>query len=194
MNDYTASVVRLQDAYGAMQIARKIKAEEVKARYARIIREETKRAQEAVEIEFARELAQENARGLPGSVIREQVLRTQDWGRWKKWRDLAEIEPDRVTTGKAREARNTYWEWSDSFQTMTVFATPNGPLPEHVVYTVTPETLTHEITGKLRIPSVVNDEWVESRAWKLWGNRTTYTDAIMSEIQARIDAGDVTWK
>lgn len=119
MNDYTAAVIRLENAYSSMQIARKRVADEVKAEFQRAIRDEISRRQYEIEHDFAKALRLETERGLPGAVIRAEVLRTQDWGRWKKWRDMADIEPERVTRSNAREenrlASLTYrWDEADT--------------------------------------------------------------------------------
>lgn len=102
MSDYTAEVIRLEGLYEGMQIAKKRIADEIRSRHRVAIRHEIEEAQRGIEYEFARELATSHASGLPGQVIRSNVLRTQDWGRWKKWRELAEIQPERVTVANAK--------------------------------------------------------------------------------------------
>lgn len=102
MKDYTAEAIHLENLYEAMQIAKKRIADEIRARHRVTIRREIEEAQRDLEYTFAQELAKSHANGLPGQVIRTNVLRTQDWGRWKKWRDLAQIKPERVTASNAR--------------------------------------------------------------------------------------------
>jgi hypothetical protein len=113
MTDYTAAVIRLESAYETMQLARKRVADEIKARHRIEQRKEIDAAIRDVEIEFANLIAREAENGLPGNVIREEVLHTQDWGRWKKWRDLAGMEPDRVTRQNAKVERERRYEFNE---------------------------------------------------------------------------------
>lgn len=105
MEDYTAAVIRLETAYLSMQEARRRIAGEVRTNYKIAMRKEIEAKQKSAEIEFARQLAIEAAAGLPGNIIRRDVLHTGDWARWVKWRDLAGIDPDRVTADNAKKAR-----------------------------------------------------------------------------------------
>lgn len=121
MNDYTAAVIRLETAYESMKLARKRVTDEIKARHRVQARKEAEAAVLSLEVEFAHALAVEHAAGLPGNVIREEVFHTQDWSRWKKWRDLAEIEPERITVANARvgakekaEQSKKKYEWIDN--------------------------------------------------------------------------------
>lgn len=137
MQDYTAEVIRLEAAYTTMQIARKRVSDEVKAEFRSRIRAEVERRQEEVEAEFARLLKEASERGLPGSVIRAEVLRTQDWGRWKKWRDKGEILPERVVIANAREEKkraNLVFEWIENV--LHVYKNPatGENLPGTLVY------------------------------------------------------------
>lgn len=103
MTDYTSEISRLQRARIEMQSAKKLAEIEVKEKYAVKIRDEIKRRTAEAELEFAHELADAHARGVPQSLIRSEVLRTNVWSRWTYWRDLAEIEPDRVISVNRRE-------------------------------------------------------------------------------------------
>lgn len=138
MKDYTAAVIRLENSYQSMQLARKRVADEVKMEYRALMRDEIARRQKAAEAQFARDLATEHAGGMPGNVIREHVLHTQDWSRWKKWRDLAGIDPDRVTVQDAKRAaqlENATFLWSEDYAILTVKRNSLGHvLPEPVTY------------------------------------------------------------
>jgi hypothetical protein len=120
VSDYTAAVIRLETAYESMKLARKRVTDEIKAKHRIQARKEAEAAVLSLEVEFAHALAVEHAAGLPGNVIREEVFHTQDWSRWKKWRDLAEIEPERITVANARvsakektEQSKKKYEWID---------------------------------------------------------------------------------
>ncbi len=104
MPDFTQYVIELVEAKSRMRIAKKVIAEQVRAEYeGRILREISERTA-SIEADFALRLKMASAAGVPGGVIRKNVLKTNDWERWTKWRDLAEIEPERVTIENARKA------------------------------------------------------------------------------------------
>lgn len=105
MTDITSLVIEGQDARGRMQEAkRRIKAE-VERKYRAIITREIADATVEAEVEFARLLRSLADRGVPQAVLRREVLRTNDWSTWVKWRDLAEIEPERVSARAAKTAK-----------------------------------------------------------------------------------------
>lgn len=103
--DYTAEIVALQAARTALQVSEKTIAAEVKARYRDIARKEIETRIADNKIDFARKLKVAHEAGVPSSLLRSDVLRTNSWDRWIYWRDLAEIEPDRVTVGNAKAAK-----------------------------------------------------------------------------------------
>lgn len=117
--DITTRVLALQDAKMRMELARKqIRMEvehEYKQRAQKIIEDRVKDA----ELEFAHEIKRANDEGVPQAVIRKDVLRTNAWDRWTYWRDLAEIEPDRIrvqnrAAEKQKQSGDYYWEQEDS--------------------------------------------------------------------------------
>lgn len=185
--DYTAAVIRLEEAYWAMKVARKRVADEVKADFQRVIREEIARRQKEIEIDFAKRLKEEADRGLPGGIIRSEVLRTQDWGRWKKWRDLAEIEPDRVALQKAKKeaARaNSPYVWADDYATLTVRKNTRGEDIEPVVYDMS--TNRRDAAGR----------WWPDATDQIHEREVARDDrqflrALHDEIQRQIDEGNV---
>lgn len=105
MTDFTSEITALQRARVDMQTEKATNKITVKAKYAERIRQEIADADEAAEIRFARLLATAANAGIPQSILRSEVLRTNDWSRWVYWRDLAEIEPERVIISNARDAR-----------------------------------------------------------------------------------------
>lgn len=129
MTDYTAAVIRLENAYESMKLARKRVADEIKARHRLEQRREIEEATREAEYEFAAALAREVSLGLPGNIIREEVLRTQDWSRWKKWRELANLEPERVVLANAKAERaraEAPFVWNDDYTVLTVRRDPSG--------------------------------------------------------------------
>lgn len=192
MNDYTAAVIRLENAYSSMQIARKRVADEVRAEFQRAIRDEITRRQHDIEHEFARELRLESERGLPGSVIRAEVLRTQDWGRWKKWRDLADIEPERVTIRNAKEEREAereratrVFEWRDGVLYVHRNPATKQALPHVVAYPL------YNAKGSY-VPYYIND--LSALGW-LVGDRDAgirLAFAVTDEIKRAFAEGKVT--
>jgi hypothetical protein len=135
LRDWTYRIVALQDARHRMQEAKRaIKSEEEhKALQAARLRI-AERSQEA-EIAFARDLAAAVAEGMPQSVLRSDVLRTNAWDRWVYWRDLAEIEPERVTVAKAKQARveaERPFHWDLSNPGAPTFRVSRGPNGEEI--------------------------------------------------------------
>lgn len=101
--DITAPLLELEQAYIANQVAKKTIAAEVRAKYNALIRREIEDRQRDNDIAFAQHLARVKAQyELPVTEIQKNVLHTSTWARWTYWRDLAGVEPERVT---AREAR-----------------------------------------------------------------------------------------
>lgn len=194
MQDYTAATVRLEAAYESMQIARKRVADEVRAEYRRRIREEIEDRQRSLEYEFARELAAEHARGLPGNVIRTHVLRTQDWGRWKKWRDLAEIAPERVTIRNAKEEREaaealakSHFRWSDDYATLTVVKNSKGEeLETPITYRADTIWIKNELFYARSTSERDELNAMRTDTYKGWMTQ------LHNELEAQIEAGNIT--
>lgn len=117
MNDYTYEISHLLDAkYRLRQAKSQIKADEERAALVAVAARIQEKQHEA-DLAFAKDLALAHAKGVPQTVLRKQVLRTNDWGTWVYWRDLAKIEPDRVQIAKAKEATakaNAHFLWHDT--------------------------------------------------------------------------------
>ena len=106
MTDFTAEVAHLDAAYRANRVANTTIAAEVKGKYRAIIAEEIRIRRQEADLEFARTLARvKEESGMPLHIIQDRVLHTKSWNRWTYWRDLANIEPERVTIANAREER-----------------------------------------------------------------------------------------
>jgi len=104
--DVTMQVIEAQEARSRMQEAKKRIKAEVRRKYeSRIAEEVAERTQDA-EIEFAKTLARVHASGVSQATLRRDVLRTNVWSVWTYWRDLADIEPERVTARVEREEAN----------------------------------------------------------------------------------------
>lgn len=189
MTDYTSEIVRLQRARLDMQTAKKTAEINVKERYAKKIRDEIKYETEQAELEFARALKEAHDRGVPSSLLRSEVLRTNVWNRWTYWRDLAMIEPDRVVVQNAREAKareNATYVWSDDYKTLTVLRGTDGKLLDTAIVYEMPERL-KKVGGDVYWPVPV-DEAVERVAYE--GNQA-YIKNLSAEISAQIEAGNV---
>jgi len=102
VRDITALVIRAQDARTRMQEAKKRNKADVKRKYEAMMRTEIATRDEDAEYEFARILKEVHDAGVPQSTLRREVLRTNVWGEWTKWRDLAEIPPQRVAIRNAK--------------------------------------------------------------------------------------------
>lgn len=104
--DYTAEVAELEAAYRANRVANASIATEVRSKYRAIIADEIRRRKQEADVQFAHHMARVKARtGIPLNVIQDEVLHTRSWDRWTYWRDLAGIEPERVSVSAAKAAR-----------------------------------------------------------------------------------------
>lgn len=140
-HDYTAEIIALQAARTALQVSEKTIAAEVKAKYRDIARAEIESRIHDNKVAFSRKLKAAHDSGVPASLLRSEVLRTNSWDRWTYWRDLAGIEPDRVLMVNAkaeREARSRGYVLDGT--TFTVYRTEHG-----------------EFNPPLVIPNVVTD-------------------------------------
>lgn len=139
MKDYTTLVIEAQDARSRMQEAKKRIKAEVRRKYEAAIARDVAEGTLEAEVEFARTLARVHAAGVSQAILRREVLRTNVWGEWTRWRDLAGIEPERVTARDAKKeqeiANRAYrWEEDDASNvgwTLVLLRDPNGEeMPE----------------------------------------------------------------
>lgn len=188
IHDYTAAVIRLEQSYQSMQLARKRVADEVKMEYRALMRDEIARRQKAAEAQFAGDLAIEHAAGLPGNVIREHVLHTHDWSRWTKWRDLAGIDPDRVTVldaKKAAQLENATFLWADDYSTLTVQKDAKSNAISPLIYDMT----TNSKFGTIWWPDATDRD--ADMATRHGDEGIAFARMVSEEIQRAIDAGHV---
>lgn len=187
MTEYTAAVIRLENAYESMKLAKGRVASEIKARHRVEQRREIEEASRELEHEFATALALENANGLPGDIIRSDVLHTQDWTRWKKWRDLAGIEPERVSARKAKDTiarENAVFLWSEDYQTLTVKKNSKGiSLDPAVIY----DMGNLQKMGSYWIADTEDDDY--ELAVRKADESYAFLKMVTVEIQRVIDAG-----
>lgn len=192
--DVTMQVIEAQEARSRMQEAKKRIKAEVKRKYeARITQEVAERSAEA-EYDFARTLARVHSSGVSQAILRRDVLRTNVWGVWTYWRDLAEIEPERVTISNAKKEREqaeafakSHFRWSDDYATVTVIKNAKGDdLEMPVVYTMD----TIRMKGELFYALPTSDS-EELRAMKTDTYRG-WMDQLHTELEAQINAGNVT--
>ena len=139
MTDWTARAIELEEAKAAMLAAKKRIKSEVEREALRKARETVADRVAEVEYDFARRLAMAVAEGMPQDTIRKEVLRTNDWPTWRKWRDMAQIEPQRVSVAKAKEVtrqanRGFRWEEDPTAEIGWVFVLDRdekgNPVPE----------------------------------------------------------------
>ena len=102
--DVTMQIIEAQDARARMQDAKKRIKSEVRRKYEARMAQEIAEASQDAEIEFARTLARVHAAGVSQALLRREVLRTNVWSVWTYWRDLANIEPERISTAAAKAA------------------------------------------------------------------------------------------
>ena len=194
MTDWTDRIIELEEAKAAMIAAKKaVKAEAERRARAQARREIADRVEE-LEHRFARRLAAANAEGMPQALIRKEVLRTGDWATWVKYRDLAEIAPERVVLRDAKKERQhaealakSHFRWSDDYATVTVVKNSSGDeLEVPVIYTADTIRVKNELFYAL--PTSDRDELVaiKTDTYKGWMTQ------LHSELEAQIEAGNIT--
>lgn len=190
MQDVTTLIIEAQDARSRMQEAKKRIKAEVRRKYEAQIKRETAEATQDAEIEFARTLARVNAAGVSQALLRREVLRTNVWDIWTYWRDLAGMEPDRVTVRSAKkkaELENSAFIWSEDYQTLTVKRNTKGEtLLPPVVYTMS--TKWKSRSG--RWEAEATDENYE-RLVRSQDVEYAFGKMVSAEIQRQIEAGNV---
>lgn len=130
--DYTLEIFELQRARGEMQGAKNLLRTQIRAEY--LAKAEVEIAEKSAEVEytFARKLKEAVEAGIPQGLLRQKVLKTNTWSIWTYWRDLAEIEPERVALQNKRAKESEWCSWNDDYTVLTVFRTLDGsaiPLP-----------------------------------------------------------------
>ena len=192
MQDVTTLIIEAQEARSRMQEAKKRIKAEVRRKYEAQIKRETAEATEDAEIEFARVLARVNAAGVSQSLLRREVLRTNVWDIWTYWRDLAGMEPDRVTVSNAKKERElgrSPCVWSEDRLTLTVRKDSKGQEIEPVVYDM---TTNRRIQGRwwpnsgTAAQNGLSDEERTATA-----RDTGFARYVSDEIQRAIDAGEI---
>lgn len=188
MIDVTNQVADLQRARIEMQTEKKLIEIEVKQRYAQKINEEIRERTETAERIFANKLRDANNSGVPQSIIRKEVLRTNTWERWTYWRDLAQIEPDRVVATNAKAARdlaNSPFRWSEDYATLTVLRDSTGA---EIV-----EPLIYDLSTNVKTPQGLYwpDPSNMSNERAVISEDLGYKKFLSAEIAAQIEGGNV---
>lgn len=115
--DWTYELIELEDAKAKMQDAVRTERQRIEREAKRRAAQEVADAVAEIEYKFARKLAEANASGIPQSLLRKEVLRTNDWPTWVKWRDMADIAPQRqVIQNKIaqRAIDNLPYRWDEN--------------------------------------------------------------------------------
>ena len=189
MQDVTTLIIEAQDARSRMQEAKKRIKAEVRRKYEAQITRETLEATQDAEIEFARTLARVNASGVSQALLRREVLRTNVWSIWTYWRDLAGMEPERVTVANAKRERllaASPFRWSEDKSVLSVV---KNSLGVDVVPPLEYDMGTNRLVGKIWWPDPVGGSDSYERAVRK-GDRSL-NDLVSAEIQRAIDAGEI---
>lgn len=191
MTDYTADIAQLESAYRANRVANASIATEVRAKYRTIIADEIRRRKQEVDLEFAHLLAVVKARNdMPLGVIQEHILHTKAWDRWVYWRDLAQIDPERVSVTAAREAKALAakpYQWSEDFSTLTLTRTSTGVELENPI--VFPAESIRIRNGQYS--AVSENERYELAAVRAETHAKDYFKMLDGAIREQIEAGNV---
>lgn len=189
MQDVTTLIIEAQDARSRMQEAKKRIKAEVRRKYEAQITRETLEDTQDAEIEFARTLARVNASGVSQALLRREVLRTNVWSIWTYWRDLAGMEPERVTVANARAAKlleASPFRWSEDKSVLSVV---KNSLGVDVVPPLEYDMGTNRFVGKIWWPDPVGGSDTYERAVRK-GDRNL-NDLVSAEIQRAIDTGEI---
>lgn len=191
--DVTMQVIEAQEARSRMQEAKKRIKAEVKRKYeARITQEVAERSAEA-EYDFARTLARVHASGVSQAILRRDVLRTNVWSVWTYWRDLAEIEPERVTISNAKKEREqaeafakSHFRWSDDYATVTVVRTSEGDeLETPVIFEASTIHMKNDMYYALSTSDADEVNAYRGKSYKGWITQ------LHKELEAQIEAGNI---
>lgn len=186
--DVTTLVIEAQDARSRMQEAKKRIKAEVRRKYEAAIKRETEEATVDAEVEFARTLARVHAAGVPQNVLRREVLRTNVWHEWTKWRDLAEIEPERVSVQNAKaakiEAERPYrWDLTNPERpTLTWLRDDKGDLLTTPIFA----PVIKAWRGKFYA-----DEYSKDAVRSQFSDPFAFARAIDAEVKRAYDAGEI---
>lgn len=156
--DVTDLIIEAQDARAKMQRAKKDAKEEVRRKYEAAMTREVAELSREAEYAFAQTLARVHAAGVKQGVLRKEVLRTNVWDIWTYWRDLAEIEPERVTIRNAkaeRELAASPFRWAEDYSTLTVVKDSTGADIEPLVMRIEGLSTSH---GSWYVPDGVSED------------------------------------
>lgn len=134
MDNIEVVVARLRDSFEALQRVRSEARFELKAKYRRLFEEDLENRLTDIDLQFARELALAKAEyDIPVTVLQSEVLRTNAWAVWQKWRDLGEIPPERVRLNTARERAGAWFRWTEGYKYLEVYKTADAKMVLPVV-------------------------------------------------------------
>lgn len=193
MKDYTVAVNELRDHYNALSVFKAGVKAQVKAEYEAKMDLEIKTRVAEEEIKFANHLAAVKEREqMPLTVIQDNVLRTRTWKRWEYWRDMAGIEPERVTASDARKVRelaSAPLVWNEDYTVLTIKRAPDGTtLPEPVSLAATNIFL---LTPRQWYMEGVDDENVRLNMHYARQYRPGWMTMIDEEIARQHEAGNL---
>lgn len=103
MVDYTRQILLGLDAKAKMKADRKMARTKARAAFETQVAAYERDLFAEAEGEFAGAIKRLHDGGVPGGVIRREILGTNDWGTWVHWRDLAGVESE--TTFLERQRR-----------------------------------------------------------------------------------------
>lgn len=186
--DVTSLIIEAQDARARMQEAKKRIKSEVRRKYEQAIARDVAEAVADAEIEFARTLARVHASGVSQALLRREVLRTNVWGEWVRWRDLADIAPERVTVANAKEARrleNARWIWDLDAGTFTVQKNTKGEtIDPPLVYPIS--TIRERRNGR-----VLGDTGDDNYEMDVWRSDPGLSREVEKEMRRAKEAGEI---
>lgn len=195
MAEFDAEIAELEAAYRANRVANASIATEVRSKYRSIIADEIRRRKQEVDLDFAHHLARVKARSdMPLRVIQDHILHTKSWDRWLYWRDLADIEPERVSASAAREAREKAeerekitFDWRDGVLYVLKNPQTGVALPHDLAIPYVTDSGAY-----LGVSSNLLDEaWPVLSAEHPEWSRIGFEMTIASEVQRAVKAGEV---
>lgn len=131
--DYTHQILLGLDAKAKMKLARTTAKARARAEFETQIKAREKDLFAEAEAEFAGVVKKLHDSGVPGVVIRKDILGTNDWATWTRWRDLAGVEPETQVLERLRvEAVSNQKPYRIEDGVIYVTRNATGPLDEEI--------------------------------------------------------------
>lgn len=191
--NYDLAVAEMSAAYTAYKAVAHSVTFEVREKYRRLMNAEIEQRKFDAAKTFADVVARVKERdGVPLDVIQRHVLHTKNWNTWERFRDLADIPPERVSAAGAKQARekdNSPFVWNDDYTELTVSSYRGVPLQQPVTFDMGRSRV--EVTGRYRVLAIPEHIGRDVTVAKATGDYLGFYDMVEREIVRQVKAGNV---